>query len=359
MVLLTVLLFYMGYKSLMSGIKKFKEENALKASQKEKTELLELNENPKNDDQNETIGESPVRKRTTASKSEKDQGFLPSINQAASSDLKEEAKQEGEVVEEEKTSDEELNHSQQEHGDQDKEHQVSDKKDMDLVQQSPALLKILNMEKTHFQWSKLIIFFVVFIALVISSLLRGNKRLDSIIGIETCSWGDWLIYGLFVLLILGLTIHCGLYLKRLYLKKIRNSYTFVDGDMKWTIGKIVKMIGFGVLTGLSSGGLGRGGGVSFNPLFIELGIPPAIASATGMYLVMFSTITNSFLYGISGLLYFNWGIWLGTITSIGSIFGLKLMNKAIKKTGRVSLLVLLMAGVILVSAVIIPVNSLF
>ena len=179
------------------------------------------------------------------------------------------------------------------------------------------------------------------------------------VGIERCTWPDWTIYAIFIVFCLSLTVFSGFYLKRVYTKKVEFGYEFVEGDIKWTIGKIIKMIGIGMIVGVISGALGLGGGVIFNPLFIELGIDAQVASATGMYLVMFSSISNSLLYAMAGLFYWSWGIWLGTATAIGSILGLKLINQAVKKTGRVSLLIFMLAGVIIGSAIIIPINSLF
>ncbi len=111
--------------------------------------------------------------------------------------------------------------------------------------------------------------------------------------------------------------------------------------------------------GVISGTLGIGGGVIFNPLLVSLGVPPAVASSTGMYLVMFSTLTNSILYSISGYLNWSFAIWLALFTVTGSILGLKIVKKLIEKTGRVSILVLLLGAVIMLPAIVIPVNATF
>jgi len=44
--------------------------------------------------------------------------------------------------------------------------------------------------------------------------------------------------------------------------------------------------------------LGLGGGVIFNPLLLDFGVLPAVASATGMFLVLFASGTNTILYTI-------------------------------------------------------------
>lgn len=36
------------------------------------------------------------------------------------------------------------------------------------------------------------------------------------------------------------------------------------------------------------GAMGLGGGVVFNPILLNLGVPPTVVAATGMYLIMYS-----------------------------------------------------------------------
>ena len=76
-----------------------------------------------------------------------------------------------------------------------------------------------------------------------------------------------------------------------------------------------------------------------------------------MYLVMFGTFSNSALYALSKQLYWGWAFWQATFTVVGSILGLKMISSAIKRTGRVSLLVFMLAIVIGISAIVIPVNA--
>jgi hypothetical protein len=46
---------------------------------------------------------------------------------------------------------------------------------------------------------------------------------------------------------------------------------------------------FGILAGLIGGLLGMGGGFIMGPLFLELGIPPQVSSATATFTMMFSS----------------------------------------------------------------------
>ena len=58
----------------------------------------------------------------------------------------------------------------------------------------------------------------------------------------------------------------------------------------------------GLTTGILSSFLGLGGGVIFNPILLDFGVLPAVVSATGMYLTIFSSGTNTILYIISDII---------------------------------------------------------
>ena len=153
------------------------------------------------------------------------------------------------------------------------------------------------------------------------------------VGIKTCSAIDWILYVLFYIFIIILTTVSAFYLKRLYKKKVNLNYEFAKGDMHWTVKQVLIMISFAFSIGTGASALGLGGGVVFNPLLIELGVHPTVASATGMFLVMFSSLSNTVLYTLTGFMNFPWALWQGVFTTVGSIAGLKVINKAIKQTG--------------------------
>lgn len=197
----------------------------------------------------------------------------------------------------------------------------------------------------------------MFITIIVVNLLRGTKRSPSIIGIETCSYIDWSLYTVNFLVIILTTIVGSIYLRWVYLRKLKCDYTFLPGDVKWTGFKIVLMIFIGFIVGVLAGALGLGGGVIYNPLFLELGIDPQVASSTGMYLVMLTSLTNTILYAVQGHLKWDWGVWLAAFTIIGSIVGLKAIAGVIKKTGRSSILVFVLGFVLVLSALVIPLYS--
>jgi uncharacterized membrane protein YfcA len=91
---------------------------------------------------------------------------------------------------------------------------------------------------------------------------------------------------------------------------------------------------FAFLGGWVSGALGLGGGAIFNPLLLSLGVPPSVASATGMYMIIYSTTGSSIVFITYKMLNMQFGSWLGFWSSLGSLLGLYILNKVVKKFDR-------------------------
>jgi len=101
-------------------------------------------------------------------------------------------------------------------------------------------------------------------------------------------------------------------------------------------------------------GLGLGGGVIYNPLLMAMGVPPKVSSSTGMFLVMFSTISTSGMYLLFGRLIVDYGLWIAAWSCVGSIIGLKGANWYMRKYNRQSLIVFVLTFMLMLSTVCVP-----
>jgi len=114
---------------------------------------------------------------------------------------------------------------------------------------------------------------------------------------------------------------------------------------------------FAFIGGWVSGALGLGGGSIYNPLLISMGVPPTVSTSTGMYMIMLSSTVSSCLYIMFGRLDIPFGLWLGFWTTIGIVFGLKVIKNLMKKYERQSIIVFVLVGVLLASAILVPIFS--
>ncbi len=78
--------------------------------------------------------------------------------------------------------------------------------------------------------------------------------------------------------------------------KIKYNKGISKSDLRFSPTIVRKLVSVAFAGGWVSGALGLGGGAIFNPVLLSMGIPPAVSSATGMYLVMFTTLGSSITY---------------------------------------------------------------
>ncbi len=126
-------------------------------------------------------------------------------------------------------------------------------------------------------------------------------------------------------------------------------------DIKLEGSIMFKLIGFSFIGGWVSGALGLGGGAIFNPLLLSMGCPPKVASASGMYMIMFSTGASTMTYIISGMLDIGYGGWVGGFCFLGTFFGMQLLAIVMKKFNRQSPLVFLLSFIFIISVIAVPI----
>lgn len=190
----------------------------------------------------------------------------------------------------------------------------------------------------------------VFLVLTFVNIWRGSKSSSSVFGVETCSIEDWFSLVIFLIYcIIVSTIGVKQTQHEQYLK-IKYGTGLANSDIKLEGSNLIKLIGFSYVGGFVSGAFGLGGGAIFNPLLLSFGVPPKVASSTGMYMIIFATCSSCIQYYINNMLILNYGIWVGLWCIFGTYAGMKLIDKLMKKWDRQSPLVFLLSFILGISA---------
>jgi uncharacterized membrane protein YfcA len=219
----------------------------------------------------------------------------------------------------------------------------------------PVLQKIISREQTHFKPSSLVMIPSLFFAIILVSLLRGNSNMDSIVGVKSWSPVDFILLIGLILFMIIMTISNIILVKKEHRLKVEHGYKFVDGDLHWTPKLLIQFMIGAIGAGLMAGTIGAGGGVIFNPLLLSFGVSPAVASASGMYIIMFSTLANSIQYAMAGTLIFGHAFWAGSFVVLGAVLGLMVINGIVKRTGRTSYIAAALWFIIILSAFVVPI----
>uniref|UniRef100_A0A0E0FU94 Sulfite exporter TauE/SafE family protein n=1 Tax=Oryza nivara TaxID=4536 RepID=A0A0E0FU94_ORYNI len=108
-----------------------------------------------------------------------------------------------------------------------------------------------------------------------------------------------------------------------------------------------------LLTGVMSGLFGIGGGLLLNPVLLQIGVPPKTASSTTMFMVLFCasmSMVQFIILGVDGIVT---ALVYAITCFVASIVGLVVIQGAIRKSGRVSLIVFMVAAILALSVVVI------
>ena len=209
--------------------------------------------------------------------------------------------------------------------------QITDSKKLTKKQE---LELILQAEKTHAQWKKQGINIGILFLLLFVNLWRGSKSTPSLFGVDHCSAADWTSVGIFGLVCIAITVYTTRTEQHEQSLK-RNHGTGLDEvgiDLRGST--LVQLMFFSFFGGWVSGALGLGGGSIFNPLLLSMGLPPKVASATGLYMLIFSTAASTISYIIADMLDISYGLWVGGFCIVGTIGGMYLLNKLMTKLNR-------------------------
>ncbi|KAK1426002.1 hypothetical protein QVD17_14669 [Tagetes erecta] len=124
-----------------------------------------------------------------------------------------------------------------------------------------------------------------------------------------------------------------------------------DSASNLTIGQLVLYCSCGVLAGLVGGLLGLGGGFIMGPLFLELGVPPQVSSATATFAMTFSSSMSVVEYYLLKRFPVPYAVYFLIVATIAAFVGQHVVRKLIVVLGRASLIIFILAFTIFVSAI--------
>ncbi|XP_047335599.1 sulfite exporter TauE/SafE family protein 3-like [Impatiens glandulifera] len=119
----------------------------------------------------------------------------------------------------------------------------------------------------------------------------------------------------------------------------------------WKAHLLVVYCCIGILAGVVGGLLGLGGGFILGPLFLELGIPPQVASATSTFAMVFSSSMSVVQYYVLKRFPVPYASYLVAVATVAAFTGQHVVRKVIAVLGRTSIIIFILAFTILLSAI--------
>jgi uncharacterized membrane protein YfcA len=125
----------------------------------------------------------------------------------------------------------------------------------------------------------------------------------------------------------------------------------VDSGSGLKVHQLVLYCSCGILAGIVGGLLGLGGGFILGPLFLELGVPPQVSSATATFAMMFSSSMSVVEYYLLKRFPVPYALYFVVVATIAAFVGQHTVRKIITLLGRASLIIFILAFTIFVSAI--------
>ncbi|KAL3735859.1 hypothetical protein ACJRO7_024910 [Eucalyptus globulus] len=119
----------------------------------------------------------------------------------------------------------------------------------------------------------------------------------------------------------------------------------------WKISQLVMYCAFGIAAGMVGGLLGLGGGFILGPLFLELGIPPQVSSATATFAMTFSSSMSVVEYYLLKRFPVPYALYFVAVATVAAFTGQHVVRRIIAILGRASLIIFILAFTIFVSAI--------
>lgn len=106
--------------------------------------------------------------------------------------------------------------------------------------------------------------------------------------------------------------------KKIYALKNKYQKGICESDILPEKKSLTQLLVLGFVGGWISGALGIGGGTIFNPVFISMNMTPQVATSTGQYLILFSTVASCSIYLVYGTLNWQYGLWVAAWCAIAA-----------------------------------------
>lgn len=188
-------------------------------------------------------------------------------------------------------------------------------------------------------WKELGILVAVWI-IILSLQIAKNKT-------TTCSASNWVLN----LLQIPVAFGASAYEAILLYKGRRVIASRGEAGRIWRVHQLILYCFGGIMAGVVGGMLGLGGGFILGPLFLELGVPPQVSSATATFAMLFSASLSVVEYHLLHRFPVPYSLYFAAAATVAAFAGQSVVRRIIAILGRASLIIFVLAFTIFVSAI--------
>ncbi|XP_039131136.1 sulfite exporter TauE/SafE family protein 3-like [Dioscorea cayenensis subsp. rotundata] len=193
--------------------------------------------------------------------------------------------------------------------------------------------------KDNIFWKEMLLLLFVWVAFLAVQIIKTRAA--------NCSIEYWVLNALQIPIAGSVTIYeaIGLF------KGTRTIASRGRHAVNWKVHQFVLYCFCGILAGIVGGFLGLGGGFILGPLFLELGVPPQVASATSTFAMTFSSSMSVIQYYLLDRFPVPYAAYFVFLATVAAFTGQHIVRKLIVLLGRASLIIFILALTIFISAI--------
>jgi len=210
-------------------------------------------------------------------------------------------------------------------------------------------LWFLERDTRQYPVEKLICFVILWVGLTILTFMKGGKGVGSLVGIDCTSPWYWVLVGCQFLWTFSFALYFALKLMRETTEKKSVAYPFHEQDVLWDVQKTLFYAFFTFVAGIVAGLIGIGGGMVLGPLMLVMGIYPRVSTATTATMIVLTSSSVAILYVTSGLVPILYALVFFCTCLAGALVGKTKIDAYVKKTGKSSILIFLLATIIAIA----------
>ena len=229
---------------------------------------------------------------------------------------------------------------------QEEYHDVDGNDDDIMNRHSRRRQELLELDARQYPQEKLLALILLWMGLVILTFLKGGKGVDSVIGI-TCE-SPWYVFliGVQFTWTFAFSLMFGRKLVQTTQEKRAVRYPFLKQDVLWDHAMVRFYSFFTFCAGVVAGLIGIGGGMVLGPLMLVMDIHPRVSSATTATMIVLTSSSVAVLFVIGGLVPWDYALAFFSVCLVGAYVGKTYIDGYVKRTGKTSLLIFLLATII-------------
>jgi uncharacterized membrane protein YfcA len=207
-------------------------------------------------------------------------------------------------------------------------------------------LFFLERDSRQYPVEKLVCFGILWVGLTLLTFFKGGKGVPSLVGIDCTSPWYYVMIGFQFLWTFGFALFFAIKLMRETTEKKSVGYPFHSQDVLWDFSKTRFYAFFTFVAGIVAGLIGIGGGMVLGPLMLVMGIYPRVSTATTATMIVLTSSGVAISFVTSGLVPPEYFATFFCTCFVGALVGKTKIDGYVKKTGKSSILILLLATII-------------